>query len=407
MFSNRVTRPSGWARRRAGLSLMAGVAVALTGCAGSAAVGGGDSSGSTGTAVKIGVITSQSGAFSFAGPPAVQGVEIAAQAISSGNLAGRPMTFQYADDGTSTDTAFQVCTRFATINHVDAVISSESAAESSACNQALASHGIPFIQTSQVAGNFCAANMYTTGPVNSQLVLPLVDYLLSLGKKRFYLIGSDTAAPHAGFQDATKAIKAAGAAVVATEFVPPNTTDYAGYIARIAGAKPDVIVDAITDSGLTQFLKDDTTDPRTASITKAGLIPNTSTIAAVGPSIAGYYVQGSFFDTLTTTSAQSYLNALKKKFGSHMNTSQFGAMAYTGTLALASAIKKADGSDSKKVLAAFAAGITVQSPEGTVHVGGSYGNFTFEPNVIGKATASGRVTVVTSKSVAPTGACTA
>lgn len=406
MFSNRMVGTARRGRVVAGLSLMVAATIALAGCAGSAVSGGSKPSASKGAAVKIGVITSQTGGFSFAGPAVQQGVRVAEAAIKKGDLAGRPMSFEFADDGTATDTAFQVCTRFATTDQVDAVISSESAAESASCNQALASHNIPFIQTSQVAGNFCAPNMFTTGPVNSQLVLPLTNYLLAQGKKRFYLIGSDTAAPHAGFKDATTAIQAKGAEVVGTDFVPPNTTDYSGYISRIAAANPDVILDGITDAGLTQFLKLDTTDPRTASITKAGLIANADTIAAVGPSVAGYLVQGSFFPALGTKGGKDYIAALKKQFGANYNTNQWGAFAYTGTLALAEAYKNAGSSDPAKVLAEFKKGVTVDSPEGTVHVGGEYGNFTYQPNLIGKATAQGTVTVVTSKSLAPTGACT-
>lgn len=394
------------------VAVAAGIALAATACSGSAISGSssGSGSGSTskaGTPFKVGFVTSETGAFSSViGASTLQGSELAVQMINKENLAGRQIVFESADDGTATDTAFQVCTRFATTDHVDAVVGANSAAESAACNQALAGKGIPFIQVSQVAGNFCAANMWTSGPANSQLIIPLTKYLLGKGNKSFYLIGSDTAAPHAGFQVATQTITAAGGKVVGTDFVPPNTTDFSGYISRIAAAKPDVILDAITDAGEIQFLKASTTDPRLQGTTKGSFIAASSLIKAVGPSVNGFYVQGPFFDTLTTPAAKAYLSALKKKFGAKADTGPYGSYAYVGMLTLAAAVKKANSTDSKAVLSALHSGVSVNGPAGTVKTGPDYGNFAYQPNLIAQADSTGTLKVVSTTSLAPTGTCT-
>jgi len=390
------------------VAVAAGVALALSACSGSAVTGGGGgSTPNAGGTFKIGFVTSQTGAFSSViGASTIQGSELATQVINKENLAGRQVTVVSADDGTATDTAFQVCTRFATTDHVDAVVGANSAAESAACNQALAAKGIPFIQVSQVAGNFCAANMWTTGPANSQLIIPLTKYLLGKGSKSFYLIGSDTAAPHAGFQVATQTITASGGKVVGTDFVPPSTTDYSGYISRIAAAKPDAILDAITDAGEIQFLKASTTDPRLQGTTKGSFIAASSLIKAVGPSVKGFYVQGPFFNTLTTPAADAYLSALKKKFGAKADTGPYGSYAYVGMLTLAAAVKHAGSSDSKDVLAALHSGVSVKGPAGTVKTGPEYGNFAYQPNLIAVADSTGTLKVVSTTSLAPTGTCT-
>lgn len=390
------------------LAVAAAVALTATACSGSAISDSSSDSSSTSSATfKVGVVTSTTGAHaSVEGPAGMQGLKLGAQTINAEKLAGRKMTFEYADDGTATDTAFQVCTRFATADHVNAVVSSQSAAESAACNQALAARGIPFIQASQVAGNYCAANMWTTGPANSQLIIPLTKYLLSKGNKTFYLIGSDAAAPHAGFDVAARTIAAAGGKVVATDFVPANTTDFSGYISRIAAANPDVILDAIADAGEIQFVKASTTDPRLKSATKASFIASTSSLKAVGPSIDGFLMQGGFFGTMTTPAAKAYLSALKGMFGAKTDTGPFGEYNYVGMLALAAAVKKADSSDSKDVLAALKSGISIKGPAGTVRTGPSYGNFAYLPNLIGQEDASGSVKVISSESLPPTGTCT-
>jgi len=87
-------------------------------------------------AYKIGWIASFSGIGSAWSESGTRGIEMAVDAINTGKLAGKPVNFITADDGTDPKTAADVCARLVLQDKVDAIVGFEPTPSRLACNQA-------------------------------------------------------------------------------------------------------------------------------------------------------------------------------------------------------------------------------------------------------------------------------
>ena len=105
----------------------------------------------------------------------------------------------------------------------------------------------------QYEGNECSKNVVYTGAAPNQQIIPAVDYILEkMGRKKFYLLGSDYIFP----QTANQVIKAVlkkkyNTEPVAEKLVPMTQTDFKTVVDDIKQKKPDVIFSTINgDSNL-------------------------------------------------------------------------------------------------------------------------------------------------------------
>jgi urea transport system substrate-binding protein len=405
--------------RRSGQMRAATVGVVLlacasgvSACASSSQSGGGSSGGSSSSssgggsssgAYKVGVVLQLSGPGSIIGDASEQGAKTAVADLNRTNGFGRKIQVSYIDDATDPNTALQACTAAVQNTHVQAIVGAETSAEAEACNSVAQKAGIPYVEGIQSPGIYCPTNMYATAPINNQLIIPLTQYVLQKGYKKVYLIGSNTAAPHTGLPLAASYIKAHGGSVVGTTYVAAGTTDFSGEVAQIAKAKPDIVIDAITDSGIVPYYKELTTDPRTASLAKASYLLNESAARAVGASIKGVYAQASYFDTVKSSASQQFVSEMKQSFGPNADISQFANATYTGLQVLAAAVKSA-GTSPKAVLAALPK-TTVTGPGGVIKFDSKWSHFSDLTDFIGSATPKGSFTVVHQVTVAPSPNC--
>lgn len=400
-----VTRIVGKRRRPMRILAMAvpfAMAVALTACSGT----GSASSAGSGT-YTVGVVVSKTGAFSTSGYEAQQGSAVAQKVFGNEEIHGKKLKFVYVDDGSATDVSFQACTRLVTQDHVDAIVSNQLAANTAACLQATSSAGIPVVNATQNPGNLCASNLYTTGPVNNQIITPLVQYLLSNGARKFYLIGSDSAAPHTGLPMIKNLAQKGNASVVGSEYVPTGTSDYSSLISRVASARPDTVLDMISDTSANQYYKLLMTDPRTRSLTKGGFTAPTSQIESVGSAANGYLTQSVYFPLINTAAAKKYSDLTTQMFGSKATFGTHQVGAYDAIAALVQAAKNAKSVSSADVLASFA-NVNVPVPQGTLQFSAKDGHFAAQPDVIGQFQSNGAVKVLqVTKNIDPTGVCKA
>lgn len=388
------------------LGIVLACAAGLSACASSSAnssSSGGGGAASSNAPYKIGVVLQLSGPGSIIGDASDQGAKTAIADLTRTNAAGRKIQVSYIDDATDPNTALQACTAAVQNQHVQALVGAEAAAEAAACNSVALKAGIPYVEGIQSPGVYCPTNMYATAPINNQLILPLTQYIFNKGYRRVYLIGSNTAAPHTGIPMAAKWLKSHGAQVVGTTYVASGTTDFSGEVAQIASAKPDIVIDAITDSGIVPFYKELTTDPRTAKLAKASYLLNESAARAVGASIKGVYAQASYFDTVKTTASQQFVSEMQQSFGPKADISQFANATYTGLKVLAAAVKAA-GTSPKAVMAELPK-TTVDGPGGTIKFDAKYPHFADLTDFIGQATSTGKFTVVKAVPIAPAPTC--
>jgi len=105
----------------------------------------------------------------------------------------------------------------------------------------------------QYEGNECSKNVIYTGAAPNQQILPAVDYLYNkLGKRKFYLLGSDYIFPRTANQIVIAHLKNVYKLdPVAEKYTPMEQREYKAVVDAIRDAKPDVVLSTINgDSNL-------------------------------------------------------------------------------------------------------------------------------------------------------------
>jgi branched-chain amino acid transport system substrate-binding protein len=233
---------------RAKAGLVAGVALVVTACGGTVGGGGGGGGGGGSTEpVKIGVITSLTGAYVQLGEDQKNGAELAVEMLG-GKIGDRPIELIVRDDQLKPDVALREAQSLVQEEQVDFLTGCVSAATTLAMNQIASQAGVPYLGTCQTEQlnrppNFDEAVTYHMAPVPSQTTNAAAPFICGeLGQSVFLLL-PDYAYGHeqeAGYKTAIP--EQSGCTVAGTAFFPLGTTDYNPYIPTIEGSGANVLV---------------------------------------------------------------------------------------------------------------------------------------------------------------------
>jgi urea transport system substrate-binding protein len=340
---------------------------------------------------KIGWIASFSGIGSAWSESGTRGMELAVDAINAGDLAGKPVKFITADDGTDPKTAADVCARLVLQDKVDAIVGFEPTPSRLACNQAALKAHIPYVAATGTAGDVCFPNMITVGVISNQMVGPLVGYFAKSGAKRFYLIGSDYSTPRGTMKMAQSVIAASGGEVVGQSFAPMGTPDFSAQFAKIAEAKPDAILVNIVGTDDLTFHKQFGSDPRVSAIRRGDLLLFESVAHVLGLTGKGIVAVGNYFATIKSPANDAFRAAFAKRFGNKFNPDANTVNAYNGMLLLAPALRQGNGSGAA-VIAALESG-KIEGPNGPLTIVRRYAA---QAVYIGEAVGDGSITTMDS-----------
>jgi urea transport system substrate-binding protein len=212
-------------------------------------------------------------------------------------------------------------------------------------------------------------NIFYTGATTNQQIVPAVDYLLSQGKKKMFLLGSDYVFPRTSNNIIKAQLAAKGGTVVGEEYTALGNTEYSTVLSKIKAAQPDVIFNTLNGDSNVAFFK----QFKDAGFT-ADKLPVLSVSVAedevrgIGAdNIAGQLVAWNYYQTTDTPENKKFVAAYKAKYGANRVTDDPIEAGYFGVYLWKIAVEKAGSTDVAKVKEA-AKGIEFAAPEGTVKV---------------------------------------
>jgi ABC-type branched-subunit amino acid transport system substrate-binding protein len=233
---------------RAKAGLVAGAALLVTACGGTVGGGGGGGAeaGST-EPIKIGVITSLTGAYVQLGEEQKNGAELAVELLG-GQIGERPIELVVRDDQLKPDVALREAQALVQEEQVDFLTGCVSAATTLAMNQIASQAGVPYLgacQTEQLnrPPNFAEESTYHLAPVPSQTTNAAAPFICEELGQNVFLLLPDYAFGYeqeAGYKTAIP--EQSGCTVAGTAFFPLGTTDFNPYIPTIEGSGAQVLV---------------------------------------------------------------------------------------------------------------------------------------------------------------------
>jgi len=234
-------------------------------------------------------------------------------------------------------------------------------------------------------------NIFYTGAAPNQQIIPCVDYLLALSKRKIFLLGSDYIFPRTANQIVKAQLVASGGELAGEVYLPLGSRDVDETIAHILAVKPDAILNTLNgDSNVAFFQK-----LREAGLTADKLPVMSVSVAeeevrAIGPeNIAGHLVVWNYFQTVDTAQNQKFVKAYKAKYGKNRVTDDPIAAAYLGVYLWKQAVEKAGSTEVAKVRAA-AKNIELAAPSGQVKIDAET-QHTWKTVRIGKVRSDGQI----------------
>jgi len=223
----------------------------------------------------------------------------------------------------------------------------------------------------QYEGLEASPNIFYTGAAPNQQIVPAVEYLLSQGKRRFYLLGSDYVFPRTANLIIKLQLQAMGGVVVGEEYTPLGHTEYSTVINKIRAANPDVVFNTLNGDSNVAFFK----QLRAAGITADQLLTISVSVAeeeirGIGPeNMVGHLAAWNYYQTVETPENEAFVSAYKRAYGAQRVTADPIEAGYIAVYLWAAAVEKAGTTDVDAVRKA-AAGISFVAPEGIVTVNG-------------------------------------
>ena len=207
--------------------------------------------------VKIGVLTDMTGAFGIVGKSNKAVAQFTINEINkSGGVLGRKLEMVLADSATDPAVATQVASKLVNQDKVAVVVGGVASFTRVAIRDVIAKRGKTlYIWPASYEGNECSNNVWNTGSAPNQQVDPTVKHLLSLGKKTFFLAGSDYLYPRNILARVRQVVLAGGGSIVGEEYVPLDMTDASNLVSKVLASKADALFEVVVLPGTGPFIK--------------------------------------------------------------------------------------------------------------------------------------------------------
>jgi branched-chain amino acid transport system substrate-binding protein len=209
-------------------------------------------------AIKVGVITDQTGPLSFMG---IANANVATMVIddinADGGLLGRRIELHLEDSATVDSEAEAKAAKLVQQDRVDVLFGGiYSSTRQAIKGPAVVEGKTLYIYPEQYEGQESDPLIFCTGPVPAQQVEPLIPWLMQeTGATRFYLPSADYIWPQVLNRKVHEVATANGGEVVGEEYFPLDHEDYGETIERITSSGAEIVFNTIVPPGLTPFLQ--------------------------------------------------------------------------------------------------------------------------------------------------------
>ena len=324
------------------------------------------------TPLRIGVVTSLSGAAAQSGEQMKAGIETWL-AMHGNSVAGRKIEVIYKDDtGPQPEVAKRLATDLISRDKVDIlagfVFTPNAMAAASIADRARKPLVVMNAAASAVTTRspFVTRTSYTI----AQSVKPLAEWAYKTGSRRVFSIVTDYAPGEDAHTWFSRSFTALGGVVIDTVKVPLTTVDFSPYLQRIKDVRPDAIhVFLPNGQPMVSFMK----GYREKGLDKAGIRflggegwADDDVLSAAGDAVAGIYTAGFYTYSRPGAANAAFLEGFARTVQGRFKPSFQAVSAYDGMALIAATVNKNKGSlDAASFMQALK-GYSATSPRGTV-----------------------------------------
>ena len=302
--------------------------------------------------IKVGVLTDMTGSFGLVGKSNLAVAKFTVDEINkSGGVLGRKLKIVLADSATDPAVAAQVASRLVNQDKVSVVVGGVASFTRVAVRDVIAKRGKTlYIWPASYEGNECSKYVWNTGSAPNQQVDPTVKYLMSQGKKSFFLAGSDYLYPRNILARVRQVVLANGGSIVGEEYVPLDMTDPSNLVSKVLASKADALFEVVVLPGTAPFIKGVVNGGFKGTI--AGTLFDEGINPLIGKEAEGLIGVQDYYGPVDDAYTKSKVAAFNKQHpeAAGLFTSTFNAPAWYRSLYLwKAAVEKAGSFDTAKV----------------------------------------------------------
>ena len=326
-------------------------------------------------AIRVGVISPLTGAWTVYGAAHLAGFELAVEEINAaGGANGRPLEIVVGDSKTEPRIVVEQANRLLRQENVEFLAGTFSSAERNAAGPVVQQANKLMLyptfyegQSQEFFPGVCNKNMFMCGPEPSQQVWPHVEYIVKNHGKKFFLIGSDYAWPRETNKMFKEKFAEFGGEVVGESYIPFNTPEYESVLREIRDSGAEVIFHSLTGSDTVNFRRQFHAAGMSKDIVIWTVDDEEVVTSGLGAEVsAGTYVSFDYFMTIKTENNKVFLEKLFKKFGNDTLMNTVGVGMYNAAHLLAQAITAAGSTDTDKVRDALRGSSFAGAPQGSI-----------------------------------------
>lgn len=328
-------------------------------------------------AIRVGVISPLSGAWTVYGEAHMAGFELAVDEINAaGGVDGRPIEIAVGDSKTEPRIVVEQANRLLRQEGVDFLAGTFSSAERNAAGPVVTQANKLMLyptfyegQSQDFYPGVCNKNIFMIGPEPSQQVWPHVEYMVRNYGRKFFLIGSDYAWPRETNKMFKEKFAEYDGEVVGEVYIPFNTPEYESVLRDIRNSGAEVVFHSLTGSDTVNFRRQFHAAGMNKDIVIWTVDDEEVVTSGLGPEAsAGTYVSFDYFMSIETDNNKAFLEKLFRKFGDDTLMNTVGVGMYNSAHLLAQAISAAGSTETDKVRDALRGSSFGMAPQGSITI---------------------------------------
>ncbi|MEO0825261.1 MAG: urea ABC transporter substrate-binding protein [Cyanobacteria bacterium J06635_15] len=321
--------------------------------------------------IRVGILHSLTGTMAMSETPLKDAELMAiAEINAAGGVLGRPIEAIVEDGASNPETFAHRAQKLLRTDKVSTVFGCWTSPSRKLVLPVFEHHNGLLWYPVQYEGLEQSKNIFYTGLCLNQQIEPAVDWLLSQGRTRFYLVGSDNVFPRTANKMIRAHLKQGGGTVVGEEeYILFGNQDFDYTLGEIQRLKPDVVFSTINgDSNLGFYAQYKAAGIEPSEIPIMAVSIAEAEIQRIGPEYTqGHYAAWSYFQGVETSQNQTFLKNFQRIYGRDRVLGDPIQCGYLQVYLWAMAVEKAQSTAVDEVREA-AYGITFDAPEGQVKI---------------------------------------
>ncbi len=266
--------------------------------------------------IKVGALYSQTGNLAVAEKLLANGVMMAVAEINAaGGVLGRPVEVVVEDGASDPKTFAEKASKLIVKDKISTVFGCHTSASRKAVLPIFEKRGAMLFYQTHYEGFECSRNVVYSGAVpNHQLANYIPWIVKTLGKKKFFIVGSNYIYPREMAKVSKKLIEAAGAQWVADEYLELGHSEWAVMVKKIKESGADVVLSNVVGDSIIAFYREFKNQGISqAEIPICATVTSEIEIAAMGADYAaGSYTSFPYFMSLDMPSNKSFVERFRK-----------------------------------------------------------------------------------------------